>query len=172
MAYGEKVRDTPNFLIWFLVFGMLTLCAVFAGMKFAPGDWYNAIDKPDWTPPGYVFPLVWTPLYVFMAIAGALVWTAYQNKAIPIFLWFAQLALNGVWSWLFFGEYRIDAALLDIGLLVLVVAAFIWFSWRASKAAAVLFVPYLAWICIAFALNAHIWMLNGWPTGSFIPPGF
>ena len=168
----ENGRVTANLLLWVVIFGMFTLCAVFAGLKFAPEEWYDVIAKPDWRPPNYLFPIVWTTLYVFIAIAGALVWTAYQNKTIPVILWFVQLALNGIWSWLFFGEYRIDAALLDIALLVVTVAAFIWFSWRASKGAAILFVPYLAWVSIAFALNAHIWMLNGWPTGEFIPPGF
>ncbi len=172
MAYVDDGRVTASFWLWVLVFGMITMCAVFAGLKFTPGEWYNAIERPAWTPPNYVFPIVWSTLYLFMAVAGALVWTAQSNKVIPIALWFIQLGLNGVWSWLFFGEYRIDAALLDIGLLVLVVAAFIWFAWRCHKTAAILFVPYLVWICIAFALNAHVWMLNGWPTGVYLPPGF
>ena len=99
-------------------------------------------------------------------------WTAFQNKVIPLILWFTQLALNGLWSWLFFGMHRIDIALLDIGALAIAVAAFIYFSWRASKAAAILFMPYLAWVCIAFALNAEVWMLNGWPGGVYTPPVF
>ena len=165
----QSGRVTSNFMLWVVVFGMLTLCALLSGLKFPPSEWCDLIERPAWTPPNYVFPIVWSTLYIFMAIAGALVWTAYSNKVIPVILWFVQLALNGIWSWLFFGEHRIDAALVDIGVLVIVVAAFIWFSWRSSKGAALLFVPYLAWICVAFALNAHVWMLNGWPMGIYDP---
>lgn len=162
-------RSVPDFLLWLVVFAMLTVCAVFAGIGFPPDAWYASIEKPAWTPPSYVFPIVWTTLYVFIAVAGAMVWTAFENKAIPICLWFIQLVLNGAWTWLFFGEHRIALALLDLGLLVVTVAAFVYFAWRCSKLASVLFVPYLVWICIAFALNASVWILNGWPVGPYIP---
>jgi len=162
-------RDTTSFLLWLLVFGMLTTVAAFSGAKFGPGEWYDAIRKPDWTPEDWVFPVVWTTLYVMIALAGALVWTAASNRAFPALLWFAQLLVNGLWSWVFFDQHRIDAGMLTIAVLVVLVAAFIWSARKASTIASLLFIPYLAWVCLAFALNTHIWALNEFPSGVFEP---
>ncbi|MEL6421112.1 MAG: TspO/MBR family protein [Pseudomonadota bacterium] len=165
-------RVTPNFLLWLTIFSLFVLMAALSGAKFAPGEWYDAIAKPDWTPPGWVFPVVWTTLYVFIAIAGTLVFTARTSgKLLPLTIWFAQIAVNGLWSAVFFGMRRIDAALLVVGLLVLLVALFIRYAYRHSPVASILFVPYLAWVSTAFALNLHVWALNGWPLGVFEFPG-
>ena len=71
------------------------------------------------------------------------------------------MALNAAWSWLFFGLHRIELALVDIGLMWLTIVAFILTAWHRSVPASLLFVPYLAWVSLATALNFTIWRLNG-----------
>lgn len=127
--------------------------------QFMPGVWYAGIAKPGWTPPGWLFAPVWSVLYLMIAIAGWLVW--HSEQALPArWIWMLQLALNGLWSPTMFGAHRIDAALVVIVLLWLSIAAFVVASWRPARTAALLFLPYLAWVSFATALNFAIWRLN------------
>jgi translocator protein len=139
-----------------------TAMAAAFGSLFMPGAWYREIAKPDWTPPDWIFGPVWTLLYFAMAVAAWLVWRkggwAANRQALSLYL--AQLVANGLWSWFFFGLQRPALALVDIViLLVLIVATGLAF-WPRSKIAAILFVPYLAWVSFATALNAAIWLMN------------
>ena len=142
-----------------LAFAAAVLAAAAFGAQFEPGGWYAALAKPAWTPPAWVFAPVWTVLYVLIALAGWLAWRADAGRA-AIGAWIVGLALNGAWSWLFFGLHRIGWALADISLLIATIALFITATWRTSRAAALLFVPYLAWVSFAAALNLAIWRLN------------
>ena len=143
-----------------LVFAGLTAIAALAGSRYLPGDWYAALQKPAWTPPSWVFAPVWTTLYVMILIAGFLAWRTGKAYAALTF-WGLNLLFNAAWSWLFFGLHRIDLGLADIVLVWLTIVAFIVAAWRHSLAASLLFVPYLAWVTLATALNAAIWRLNG-----------
>ena len=122
-------------------------------------EWYPTIAKPTWTPPSWIFGPVWAALYAMMAVAAWLVWRrAGWGRAL---VWFAvQLALNAVWSPVFFGLHRIGLALVDIVLLWLTIAGTTVAFWRVMPAAGMLFVPYLAWVSFATALNFAIWQLN------------
>ena len=144
----------------FAVFAALTAAAAVTGSQFMPGPWYAALAKPAWTPPNWVFGPVWTVLYVMIAVAGYLAWRAAGRIDRAVAIWGASVVLNGAWSWLFFGQRLIGAALVDIVLLWLAIAAFIAATWRTARAAAWLFVPYLAWVGYASALNAAIWLMN------------
>lgn len=126
-----------------------------------PG-WYATLAKPSWTPPGWVFGPVWTVLYLAMAVAAWLVWREGGLRAnrMELTLFGVQLALNGLWSWLFFGLERPSAAAVEILLLWLAIAATTVVFWRRSLAAGVLLAPYLAWVSFAVALNWAIWRLN------------
>ena len=141
-----------------LVFVLLTAAAAVFGAMFGPGDWYVGLAKPAWTPPNWVFGPVWTVLYLMIAVAGWLVWRGGHGR--PLLFWGIGLALNATWSWLFFGRHLTGAALVDIVALWLAIAAFIWSAWGASRTASLLFVPYLAWVTLATALNFAIWRLN------------
>ncbi|KUO58382.1 MAG: sensory protein TspO [Alphaproteobacteria bacterium BRH_c36] len=143
-------------LIFFLL--VTTLVASFAG-AFSPGEWYQGLNKPEWTPPNWLFGPVWSVLYLFIAIAGWLVWRA-KGFGLALFLWFGQLALNGAWSYLMFGENRIDSAMIDLMFMWLAIAAFMVTSWRLSRLAVLLFVPYLIWVTFAGALNFALLQLN------------
>lgn len=143
----------------FLVFAACVAAAAFFGARYMPGAWYAGLAKPGWTPPNWVFAPVWTTLYVLIAIAGWLAWRA-GDASRPLLFWGLGLVLNGAWSWLFFGQQSMSAALVDIALLWVTIVAFIVTAWPRSKTASALFVPYLAWVTLATALNFTIWRLN------------
>ena len=132
--------------------------ATFTSVK----TWYPQLAKPAWTPPSGLFAPVWTALYIAMAVAGWRVWRIQPTLAARgvLRLYGAQLALNALWSVLFFGLRRPDLALVDIaGLWLLLLPALVRF-WRVDGIAGALWAPYVAWVSFAFALNAAVWMLN------------
>jgi tryptophan-rich sensory protein len=133
--------------------------AAYSGMTYLPGPFYAALQKPAWTPPGEVFAPVWTVLYVLIAFAGWIAWRA-QGFGPLLWLWLLQLALNGAWSYLMFGEKQIVSGLVDIGALWLAILTFIVVAWPVRRSAALLFVPYFLWVTFAAALNFEIWRLN------------
>lgn len=141
------------------VFVVLVFIVASVSSRYMPGPWYASLAKPSWTPPNWLFAPVWTVLYLMIAIAGWLVWKKGQTSA-ALPLWGAQLVLNGAWSWIMFGLHRIDLALIEVAFLWLSIASFIVVTWRDNRNAALLFLPYLAWVSFASALNLAIWRLN------------
>ncbi len=129
------------------------------GYATAPGAWYGQLAKPPFNPPNWIFAPVWTALYVLIAIAG---WRTWQRDraGVAMRLWWAQLALNFLWSPVFFAAHRIGLALVVITLLLLTIAAFMVMSWRQDALAAWLFAPYAAWVAFATLLNASLFLLN------------
>ncbi len=126
--------------------------------------WYEPLIKPGWTPPAWLFGPVWSLLYTLMAVAMWLVWRSQGQSwrdIRPAAAWFfVQLALNLIWTPVFFGMHRTGWALLIIALLNLAVAATIVVFARYQRLAAGLLVPYLIWCLYATSLNAGIWWLN------------
>jgi tryptophan-rich sensory protein len=129
------------------------------GFLTAPGEWYAALAKPDFNPPNWLFAPVWTILYVLIAIAGWGVWQRGRSGW-PMRLWWTQLALNFLWSPIFFVAHQVGAALVIILLLLAAILAFIATAWRLDRPAASMFFPYAAWVAFASALNASILALN------------
>jgi translocator protein len=144
-----------------LIFLAMVAATALIGIQFGPDVWYQALQKPSWTPPSWLFAPVWGGLYVAIAVAGWLVW---RSKALsvtkPILLWLLQLILNGLWSWLFFGLHRPDLAAVDIIALLVTICFFVASAKKISAIAAWLFVPYALWVGFAAALNFSIWQLN------------
>lgn len=132
--------------------------ATAAGVK----SWYPQLRKPGFTPPSWVFGPVWTLLYFLMGCGLYLAWKAPRTRRRgPALIAFAiQLALNGLWSVLFFGFRRTGWALLELALLWTAILWMIVSLRRISPLAAGLQVPYLAWVTYAGALNAALWRLN------------
>jgi benzodiazapine receptor len=125
--------------------------------------WYAGLIKPKWTPPNWVFPVVWNILYLMMGTSLWFLWQAdpqrhERRRAITLFL--IQLALNAAWSLVFFKLHQTKTALAIILLLAIAVAATIITSWRVDRRTAALLVPYLVWIGYAVTLNAGIVVLN------------
>jgi len=124
--------------------------------------WYAGLAKPGFTPPNGVFGPVWTVLYALMAYA---VWRvlslpATRGRGRALVAFFVQLALNAAWSWAFFGAHSPLAGLWVILPLLLMIIETIRRFWPLDRLAAVLLMPYAAWVGFATALNAAIWRLN------------
>lgn len=144
-----------------IVFFGLVFITALSGAQFQPGEWYGALTKPPWNPPGWVFGPVWTLLYVLIALAGWLVWRVERRVASPAMIaWFTQLLLNGLWSWLFFGLQQPRLALIDIFALLAAIVTFIVLARPISITAGRLFFPYALWVSFAAALNFQIVQLN------------
>jgi translocator protein len=149
-------------VLGFMTFIVACAAAAAPGMKFQPGEWYAALRKPAWTPPDWVFPVVWTVLYFMIAIAGWLVWTGAgsDGAALPLAVFGLQLVFNGFWSVLFFGLRLPGYAFADLVLLWLTILATVLLFLPLQPVAAWLLVPYLLWVGYAGALNFTIWRLN------------
>ena len=126
--------------------------------------WYPTIIKPVFNPPNWVFMPVWTLLFVLMGIAAGLIWDKIKEqntevkKALGFFL--IQLALNAIWSYLFFGLKNPMLALIEIALLWLMIYETYLKFIKINKTAGYLLIPYMAWVGFAAILNASIWWLN------------
>jgi translocator protein len=145
--------------------GWLALTYLFAwvGGQFTPGAWYEALEKPPWTPPGALFGPVWAALYTAMAVAAWLVWLRvgfHRASALPLGLYLVQLALNAAWSWIFFGLQAPGWAFAEIVVLWVAIVLTTMAFFRVRRSAGFLFLPYLAWVTFAAALNLSIWRLN------------
>lgn len=141
-------------------FILLSLAVASSGAIFRPGEWYARLAKPDWTPPNWAFPVVWSILFLLMAVSGWLVWRQV-GADVAVFTPFAvQMVLNAIWSWLFFGRRRPDLALVDLAALWLGIAATIASFASVSAMAAWMLAPYLVWVSIAGCLNWSVWRRN------------
>lgn len=135
-------------------------CAAAAtGSMFPPGKWYDALEKPSWNPPNWVFPVVWSILYIVIAVAAARV-SGLPGSALAMAFWALQIALNTLWSPVFFGLRRLRAGLVIIVLLWVSVFGAMLTAWQLDTTAGMLLVPYLVWVSIAAALNASVLRLN------------
>ncbi len=119
--------------------------------------WYPLINKPTFNPPAFIFGPVWTILYFLMGISLYLVWQ--KSKTTPIIFW-VQLILNALWSFLFFGLHSPVLALIDIIALLISIILTMKTFYKISKASGLILVPYLFWVLFAAILNFSIWRLN------------
>jgi len=126
------------------------------------GDFYGELLRPSWAPPGWLFGPVWSILYGLMGLSAWLVWRerGFAGARKALFVFIVQLAVNALWTWLFFVWRLGGIAFAEILLLwILIVVTIILFS-RVSKLAAVLLLPYLVWVSFASALTLSTWRLN------------
>jgi translocator protein len=145
-------------LVWLLI----CFAAAWIGSRFAPGEWYASLARPAWNPPNAVFAPVWSVLYAMMGVSAWLVWRerGVAEAAVPLALFLAQLGLNALWSYLFFGLHRPDWAMIEIVLLWLAILITLIAFWRIRPMAGALLIPYLCWVAFAAALNFELWRLN------------
>ena len=152
---------------WLVLLGCIGLTLVAGALgstatSSSVGSWYQEIAKPTWNPPRWIFGPVWTALYLMMAVAAWRVWrhTEHPVRRRALTLFFVQLALNTLWSFLFFGLRSPGLAFVEIVVLWLAITATGVQFWRIDRVAGVLWLPYWAWVSFASALNATIWWLN------------
>ena len=125
--------------------------------------WYPTLVKPSFNPPAWVFGPVWTVLYLMMGVAAYLVWRQgidVEGVRVALTVFIVQLALNGLWSILFFGMHSPGWAMVEIIVLWLAIGVTIWLFWRVVPAAGALLLPYWAWVSFAAVLNTSLWWLN------------
>ncbi|WP_245601722.1 TspO/MBR family protein [Hamadaea tsunoensis] len=156
-------RTTPQPHRWWALAGFLAAVIVAGGIGglgvAGTAATYNDLRQPAWAPPSWLFGPVWTILYAMIALAGWLVWQRIGFTG-PLWLYTGQLILNAIWTPLFFGAGQYGLAFADIAVLWLLILATTAMFWRVRRIAAVLLLPYLAWVTFAAALNLAVWQLN------------
>lgn len=148
-----------DYFALFLTYLAACGAAAATGAMFQPGEWYRGLSKPRWTPPDWLFPVAWTVLYLSMSAAAARV-AMIDGTGQALALWSVQIALNTLWTPVFFGLRRMGAGLVIISLLWLAVAATMVAFWRHDAIAGLLFLPYLVWVTVAGMLNRAVWVRN------------
>ncbi|HBH06413.1 MAG TPA: TspO protein [Flavobacteriales bacterium] len=151
--HRNVVLSTVVFLI--LNFLALAIGGLFTG-KGVPSDWYMALNKAPWTPPGWVFGFAWTFIMICFSVYMAFFWQYFENKKLLIGLFAVQWVLNVLWNPVFFHFHQITAGLLVISLLTVLVGYLLYFSWPYIGYKALLILPYVIWLLIATSLNGYV----------------
>ncbi|HEX5871444.1 MAG TPA: TspO/MBR family protein [Longimicrobium sp.] len=157
---NRTAREWPALLAWGALVFVTAAAGTVASLEAA--SFYSALKRPEWAPPSSWFGPVWTVLYIAMAVAAWLVWRERlrTNTSAALALFVIQLALNALWSWLFFAWRQGAMAFADIVLLCVLVAATIAAFWRVRPVAGALLLPYLLWVSFATALSFAVWRAN------------
>ena len=161
MTRSERHPHRARTWLALLGFGVAVVVAAglgVLGVSDTSGE-YASLRQPAWAPPSWLFGPVWTVLYGMIAVAGWLVWRRVGFGP-ALWAWTAQLALNAIWTPIFFGAGRHGLAFLDIALLWLLIGLTVTLFRRVSRPAVLLMLPYWAWVTFAAALNLAIWRLN------------
>lgn len=155
-----RPKQIVGLIAWLIV--SFVAAAIGGAASIEAGPFYAQLVRPAWAPPPSIFGPVWTVLYTLMGIAAWLVWRVggFRAARSALTLFLVQLALNALWTWLFFGWNRGALAFADILLLWALIVATLVAFWRIRKLAGALLVPYLLWVSFAAALNYSLWQLN------------
>jgi translocator protein len=151
-----------QFVLWYIPVVIVQLLASLITFE-STTSWYPSLHQPSWNPPASVFGPVWTLLYFSMALAAWLVYRTeaqLKQKRVAYILFFAQLFLNGLWSFIFFGWQAPGWALIELTLLVALIAATTSAFYRIRPIGGIILIPYLLWSIYALTLNAAVWWLN------------
>ncbi|MBG9377766.1 tryptophan-rich sensory protein [Panacibacter sp. DH6] len=160
-SYSKSLN--PNLKL-FLSLAITLLVGFGAGFatSSAIGTWYAGLNKPFFNPPNWLFAPVWTILYILMGISCYFVWKQPETskRNVALFVFAVQLALNGMWSIIFFNFHQVGWALVDIVLLWVMILITMYLFSQHSKVAVWLLYPYFFWVSFASVLNGAILYLN------------
>lgn len=151
----------PNFIIiplFTIITASLGIWLTNAGL-----DWYGTLTLPAITPPGEIIGWVWTGIYILSTLSALILWNRYNallRRSAIMLLFFLNAVLNVTWSWLFFNQHLLGAALGCAALIAFSVLAIMAAGWPLSRTAAILLLPYLLWVVFASHLNYIIWTIN------------
>lgn len=160
MVQMNKSKQALGFLGWLAI---SFAAAAIGGVASAnAGEFYQALARPAWAPPAWLFAPVWSVLYLLMGTAAWLVWRkqGFHGAGMALLLFLIQLAVNALWTWLFFVWHRGALAFIEIVILWALILATIVAFWRVRPLAGILLLPYLAWVTFAAALTYATWRLN------------
>ncbi|MDR7103587.1 TspO/MBR family protein [Croceicoccus sp. BE223] len=166
VPYADRRPEARSVLKWAILtvplVVVLGLASGWASGSGANSPWFDALVKPDIYPPSFLFGIVWTILYVLIgfSLAFVLATPPHPLKRFALTVFAAQLFVNVLWSPLFFGAQLIAFAFFWIVLMIALVIATMAYFAKISRMAALLLVPYLAWISFAAVLNLQFWQLN------------
>lgn len=155
---------TRSWLMPALLAGLAALLVAMVGGTITDlGPWHQSLRQPSWSPPNWLYGVVWTVIFALAALSAVTAWRSIRSQRAAEWT-MGLFALNGflniLWSFLFFRAHRPDWALAELCLLWLSVLVLIVLCWRHSRTAALLLIPYLAWVSIAGALNWEVVRLN------------
>jgi len=158
MTPRSPLSQFVGLLGWLLV--AFAAAAVGAVASVDAASFYSQLSKPRWAPPAWLFGPVWSVLYFLMGVSGWLVWRSSGSRKVALIFFCFQLAANALWSWLFFAWHRGALASVDVLVLLALIMCTVAASWRNSRLAAVLLVPYLLWVSFASLLTWSVWQNN------------
>lgn len=153
-------KNTIGFFSWL---ALVIFAAALGGLASAnAGNFYNQLHQPSWAPPGWLFGPVWSVLYLMMSVAAWLVWKihGFRGARLALSLFFIQLALNSLWTWLFFAWHLGALSFAEIVVLWISILATLISFWRLRSLAGALLIPYLAWVSFATVLAYAMWVGN------------
>ncbi len=156
----SRANQVLGLIGWLLLSFIASAIGAVASVQAA--SFYQQLAQPAWAPSSSVFGPVWSVLYALMGIAAWLVWRegGWRRQRGVLALFLLQLAVNALWSWLFFAWHRGALAFADIVVLWLLIVATLVGFWRVRPLAGALLVAYLCWVSFASALNYAVWHLN------------
>lgn len=160
MASSSVLKQGIGLAGWLLASFITAALGGLASINAA--GFYGQLVQPAWAPPAWLFGPVWSVLFVLMGLAAWLVWRkhGFEGASAALKLHAAHLVANALWTWIFFAWRQGAMALAEIAILWLLIAATIYLFWQLHRLAALLLVPYLAWVSFAAALNFTLWRLN------------
>jgi tryptophan-rich sensory protein len=160
MPFGPQQKQLAGLIAWL---ALSFAAAAVGGVASAnAGDFYLQLARPAWAPPAWLFAPVWTALYLLMGVAAWQVWRerGFRQAPIALSLFLLQLALNALWTWIFFA-WRLGAvAFAEILVLWILILCTLVAFWRVRPVAGALLIPYLAWVTLATALTYAVWQRN------------
>ena len=147
------MKNAAGLIVSFLI--TFSAAAVGALATQRAPEFYAALSRPVWAPPASLFGPVWTLLYALMAVAAWLIWKekGFAGGRRPLGLFLFQLALNALWSWIFFAWQQGVFAGIEIVALLALIAMTIVAFWRVRPVAGLLLLPYLGWVTYAAVLT-------------------
>ncbi|MDD2666793.1 MAG: tryptophan-rich sensory protein [Methanocellales archaeon] len=157
-----KINNIPSLVYSILICQLAGIIGSFFTFPSIP-TWYAALEKPSFSPPNWLFSPVWIALFLLMGVSLYLVWisgakTRYVKMALTLFG--IQLALNVLWSIIFFGLKSPFYAFIEMAILWVAILLTIFQFFKISKTAAYLLIPYILWVSFAAVLNFSIWIIN------------
>lgn len=160
MSQQSIWRQSIGLVAWLLL--AFTAFAIGAVASVQARSFYAQLAQPAWAPPGWIFGPVWTVLYALMGVAAWFVWRSggFRANRAALGSFLGQLALNALWSWLFFTWHLGGWALANISALLVALSITLVLFWRARPIAGALLIPYLLWVAFACALNYSVWQMN------------
>ncbi len=146
---------------WFVFFIFLSACfsASATGALFPTGEWYKGLDKPIWTPPDWLFPIAWAIFYLSLAIVGARVASLSENEY-AVGFWALHIALNTLWTPVFFGLQNLKAGMIVMVLLWMSTFGLIYSSFALDFLSGIIIAPYIIWVTYAAFLNYSLMRRN------------